>query len=222
MAGFLDRGGFENEAEAGVVASVIVFAAAGEAGFATAEGAHAGDFGAAGGADVEQFTGDSFAAEGELVAAGFVDQAQVGAGLFPFRTVGGDALEWKAGLGDEVGQLVPEGAINFSFANEGKRGVENDAMLGMGSEASGGPQSGRPPDSDPSTQLRAGRRLEEGIDAEFKEMVATKASGRAGSGWFGGGEGEETHPLARSFFGTIWTWRSSRKTRDFAGMLCMR
>jgi hypothetical protein len=137
MAGILDCGGFQNQPEAGIVTSVIVLAAAGEAGFASSEGANAGDFCAAGWAEVDQLAGDGFAAEGELVATGFVNQSKVGASLFPFRTVGGNAAAGVAGLSDEVGQFMSESAVDFGLADERERGVENDAAFGLRGEAGG-------------------------------------------------------------------------------------
>lgn len=71
------------------------------------------------------------------MAAGFVGEAEIAAGLFPFRAMRGDATVGGAGLGHEVGEFVAEGAVHFLLANEREGGIQDERTVAVGGEAGG-------------------------------------------------------------------------------------
>jgi hypothetical protein len=101
------------EAEAGVVFSPIVFAAAFDAGGGVAEGLHAGENGRALWTGVEKFPGDSAALEGKVVAARFMRDSQIGTGFAPFLAMGLDAAAADAVVCEQMGEFMAERALNL-------------------------------------------------------------------------------------------------------------
>src|SRR5688572_17411309 len=82
---------FFDEPEAHIVATAVLAAAAGQAGGAAAHRPNAGHLQAAGRAAVAVFARELAALQREIVAALFIRQAEIGAGLPPFRAVRLDA-----------------------------------------------------------------------------------------------------------------------------------
>lgn len=132
------------ESEAVVVTSSCMVAAAGEAGFAVPERAHAGDFPAAVRAMVE-VPADESAGGGERnrVAALFPGESEIAAGPAPLRSVRFDAATRMPGVGDEVGEFVEEGASKLLGKREQAR-VEEDERAPRVCHARRGPQAGIP------------------------------------------------------------------------------
>lgn len=120
-------------------------AATGEAGDAAAHRADSRDLESAGGAAVKMAAGDLAARKGEVVAAGFIEEAEVAAGLPPLGAVGLDAPP-GAGSGDEVGEFVAQGAVDLGFAEGADAGIEGDAGVAVVGEAGGGAHAGIPKD----------------------------------------------------------------------------
>lgn len=116
-SGGSDRIAGEDEAEAVVVASVIMALAAAVAGGVAGEGPDAVGDEEAGGALVGVFAGDLASGEGKVVAGRFAGDAEIGAGLAPFGAMDFDAAAACAPVGEEVGGLVAERAEDLGMAD---------------------------------------------------------------------------------------------------------
>ncbi len=79
--------------------------------------------------------------EGEIMAARFPGDPKVGAGATPFRSVGCDPAAASAGLGEEVGQLMAQGAIDFRLAVRGEAAIEQNARVAELRPPGGGTES---------------------------------------------------------------------------------
>jgi len=132
------------KAEALVVATAGVGAAALEAGNGAAEWSDALVIAAALGAAVAVTDALAAAREGEIVAALFIDEAEIAACLTPFRAVGLDAPAAGAGAGDEVGELVAEGFVHFFDAELDQARVHSHETLGVIRLAGGGAKAWMP------------------------------------------------------------------------------
>lgn len=122
-------------------------AATGKAGDAAAYRADTWNLESTGGTAVEVAAGYLAAGEREIVAPGFIVQAEVAAGVPPLGAVGLDAPP-GAGSGDEVGELVAQGAVDLGFAEGADAGIEGDAGVAVVGEAGGGAHAGVPEDFD--------------------------------------------------------------------------
>jgi hypothetical protein len=109
---FEDVEGDAKIAVAIVVAAVIVFLAAIETGGASAQWTDSFEEAAAVLAAVGEFGAHLAAFEGKAVAAWFTGDSEVGAGLPPFGTVGGDASAAGAVHADEVGEFVAKDSLD--------------------------------------------------------------------------------------------------------------
>ena len=123
------RSGDFGEAEFVGVAPAIVTAAAGEAGGFSAQWAHAAQFHGAVRAAVEMAGADLPTREREVVAALFIREAEVAAGLLPLASVGCNAAASGAVMREQVGEFVPQRAVDFSVAEIAETGVEIDEIL---------------------------------------------------------------------------------------------
>lgn len=137
-----------HEAEFFVVTAAVVGAAAGEARNAAAEGADAADVLLAGGATVKVPGADLAAREGKVVAALFIGEAEVDAGLLPFGAVGRDAAAACAVVRQEVGEFVAEGFVDFGVAEREELRVQCDELLPVVGETGGGAHAGVPAHAD--------------------------------------------------------------------------
>lgn len=142
------RGGPGHEAEATVVTSAGVGTAAGEASFGAPERTHPPDFASALPTMINVFAfHPARRGKGKSVAAFFAGQTEITAGLAPLGSVRVDHAPRVAGVGDQVGQLMEEGA--GQFLREGKQaGIEqNDRAIQPG-QTGRGAQPGVPAQGD--------------------------------------------------------------------------
>ena len=109
-----------------MVAAAVVFAAAGEASGGAPDGTDAAHFVAAGGTMIAVLAGDLFARQREIVATALILQAKVSTGAPPFGSMGRDAAPAGASVGDEVRELMKEGALDFCVAELPEAWVELD------------------------------------------------------------------------------------------------
>ncbi len=121
-----------------------MFAAAGEAGGFAAEGADAFQFLRAGEAAVEMAGLHLAAGQREGVAALFIVQAEVAAGLLPFGAVRGDAAASGAEVREEMRELVAQRAIHFVGTEIAEARIEGDERL-AGERGAGGAAHARVP-----------------------------------------------------------------------------
>lgn len=127
-----------------VVAAVVMALAAAVAGGVAGEGPDAVGDEAAGWALVGVLAGDLASGEREVVAGGFAGDAEVGAGLAPFRAMDFDAAAAGAPVGEEVGGLVAERAEDLGMADGVEPRIQfNDRGAGAGG-ACGGLEPGVP------------------------------------------------------------------------------
>ena len=134
-----------NEAEAFMVFSFVVSAAAFETGDAAFHRVHACEGGAAFAAGVEVFSLESDALQRQIVASGFVRDAQI-AGR-PGATRGHAAAIVAASgtmLGEKVGKFMTQGSLNFGRRDFDQFGIEGDRLGSPASEAGRRPEPGVP------------------------------------------------------------------------------
>ncbi len=144
LVGVFFRGRQPDEFEPRVVGAVGELLAAAQAGGSASEGTDAFEFGFAVGAEVDVFDGDLASWQGEVVAAGFIGETEVGTGALPLRAMGGDAAFTDAVLGNEVGQFVEERTFDLVGSEGLELGIEeNDGELWVG-KAGGAPHPGVP------------------------------------------------------------------------------
>lgn len=164
-----------DEAAAGVVEATEVAAAAEAAGGGAFEGADAGVEFAAEDAAVEVFSGGAArAGQVEGVAARFAGDAEVGAGFAPFAAVGGGAA--VAVAGEDVGEFVEEGALDFVVADLKEGWVEVDGVAAEVGPAGGGAEAVVPGDAHRGLWVAA-EGGEECAGAGFEEGVTPECVG---------------------------------------------
>jgi hypothetical protein len=96
-----------------MVFSLIVPAAALEAGDMALHRADAGESGAAFAAGIKVSPLETNAFQGKVVAPGLVRYAEILAGLAPFDPVGRNLTATDAMLGQKVGELMAQGALDL-------------------------------------------------------------------------------------------------------------
>ena len=129
-----------------MVAAGVEEATAAEAGGFIFERADAGDDSEAILAAIKVTPGDDSGGEGEVMAAGFVGDPEVDAGLFPFGAVRADAASSCAYLGEEMGEFMAESSIDFVGAEKEESRIEGDDCGGKLGGACGAAHLGIPAD----------------------------------------------------------------------------
>lgn len=127
-----------------MVFSFIVPSAAFEASDAAFHCMHPGECGAAFAAGVEIFSLEADAFQREIVAPGFVWNAQIAASLTPLGAMRCDVPASGAMLGEEVGELMPQGSLNFGRRDFDQFRIEGNRLGSPASEAGGRPEPGFP------------------------------------------------------------------------------
>ena len=156
-----------------MVFSFIVLSAAFEAGDAAFHCMHPGECGAAFAAGVEIFSLEADAFQREIVAPGFVWNAQIAASLAPLGAMRCDVPASGAMLGEKVGELMPQGSLNFGRRDFDKFRIEGDHLCPPAGEAGGRPEPGVPFDG--HVELPATGRAQELATKLFEEEVALEA-----------------------------------------------
>ncbi len=166
-----------------VVAAVAVALAAAVAGRVAGEGTDAAGDQEAGRALIGVFAGDLASRKREIVAGWFARDAEVGAGLPPFRTMDFDAAAAGAPVGKEVGGFVAQCPEHLGMADGVEPRIEfNDRGAGAGC-ARGRLQAGIPDD---------GKALGDGAGSGVVEPgggEGGEAGIRSGEGGVGGRKG---------------------------------
>lgn len=88
------------------------------------------------------------AGKGEAMGCGFAWDSEIVAGFLPFRTVGVDFRATGAFVGDEVGEFVAQGALDFIGGNFVQTRVEFDQGTGPKSATGAGSHAGIPRNDD--------------------------------------------------------------------------
>jgi hypothetical protein len=136
------------------------------------EGFDATHFEFAGGTLVKELAFAGAAGEGQGVAGTFVGNAEIGAGLAPFVAVGFNTAASGAGISDEVGDLMFEGAHDLAF-EAGQFGVEFDHPLWPLRITGGASQAGIPVNLKPDGTFVLTEIIEPLTGLLFENGVAT-------------------------------------------------
>ena len=126
-----------DKSEAGVVAAPVMGTAALHAGGVAAERADALELEAAAGAFVKVARLHPVARQRKVVRSLFTRQAEVGAGLLPFLSVGIDPLSSHTILSEEVRELVAQRAIDLVVSKDRQPRIERDQVTAGKSHARG-------------------------------------------------------------------------------------
>lgn len=198
LSGWSDWIAGENEAEAVVVAALIVALAAAVAGGVAGEGADAVGDEEAGRALVAVLAGDLASGKWEVVAGRFAGDAEIGAGLAPFRAMDFDAAAAGAPVGEEVSGFVAEGAEDLGMADGVEAWIQfNHRGAGAGG-ACGGLKPGIPDDGEALGDW-GGSRVGEPCGGDGGE-AGVRACERWVGGWgesIGGAAGKPGRSAAR-------------------------
>jgi hypothetical protein len=151
-----------------------VSAAAFEAGHAAFHCVHASEGRAAFPAGVEESSLESDALERQIVASGFVWNAQIVASLAPLGAMRGDRAASDTILGKKVGKFMSERPLNFGRRDFDQLGIERDCLRPPASEPRRRSEAGVPLDGD--IEFRATGRAQEMPAEFFQEDVAVEAS----------------------------------------------
>jgi len=162
-----------NEAEAFMVLSLVVPSATHETGDAALYSMNARQCGAAFAAGVEIFSLEANAFQREIVAPGFVWNAQIAASLTPLGAMRCDVPASGAMLGEKVGELMPQGSLNFGRRDFDQFRIEGDRLCPPAREAGGRPKPGVPFDG--HIELLATGCTKELATKLFEEEVALEA-----------------------------------------------
>lgn len=162
-----------NEAEAFMVFSVVVPAAAFETGDTAFHRMHARECGAAFAAGVEISSLEADAFQREIVAPGFVWNAQIAASPSPLGAVRSDVPASGTMLGEKVRELMTQGPLNFGRRDFDQFRVEGDRLCPPAREAGGRPEPGVPFDG--HIELPATGCTKELATKLFEEEVALEA-----------------------------------------------
>lgn len=119
----------ETQFEAFVVTPAIKGAATGKTGRAPPQPPGTPEIAPATGTGVKVAPLQPANREGQVVAARFIRDPEIGAGAAPFLPVRRDPAPSGAGLREEMRQLVAQGAIDLALAVRGQAAVENHARL---------------------------------------------------------------------------------------------
>jgi hypothetical protein len=160
------------EAEAGVVFSAIVFAAALDAGGFLTQGLNAGQHGVALGAGVEKLACDFATFEGEFVTTGLIRDAKIRASLAPLDPMGFDAAATGAVLGEKVREFVTQGSLHLGGRNLDELGIQQNHAFAEHRHACGGTQSGIPINA--RVKIPATDRLEKLIGKILQQGILTQ------------------------------------------------
>lgn len=152
----------------------VVSAAAFEAGHAAFHCVHASEGRAAFPAGVEESSLESDALERQVVASGFLWNAQIVASLAPLGAMRGDRAASDTILGKKVGKFMSERPLNFGRRDLDKLGIERDGLRSPASEPRRRPEARVPLDGD--IEFRATGRAQEMPAEFFQEDVAVEAS----------------------------------------------
>ncbi len=112
------------KAEPFVVLSPGVFFTAGQTGRFAFEGADPGQFGAAGRTLVKVGTADVAFGKREVVAATFIWEAKVNAGLAPLGAMGGNAPTAHPRMGNQMGQFMAQRPVHLFGAKTDEARIE--------------------------------------------------------------------------------------------------
>ncbi len=127
-----------------MIAAAIKGAATGQAGRGTPQRPGAREFPPAMRTAITIAARQAADGEGELMAARFPRDPEIGAGTPPIRSVRGEAAAAGAKLGQEMGQLVAQGAIDLGRAVGGQARIQKHPTAGKFGPAGGGTQAPRP------------------------------------------------------------------------------
>jgi hypothetical protein len=108
-----------------VVFAAIVLSAAFDAGSLAAENLHAGKDRGALGAGVEKLPHDAAAFEREIMATRLIGNSEIRASLVPLLAMGFDTATTDTVLGQEMSQLVAQGALDFCGRNLQELRIQN-------------------------------------------------------------------------------------------------
>jgi len=110
--------------------------------------------------------------EGQIVAARFTANPQIGAGPPPFHPMGRDATAAGTKLCKEVRQLMAKSSVNLSLAVSGETAVEQNAGGPGFRAAGGGAKTSRPFNANLRGQS-SGAMLEEKVPGQrFEQRIA--------------------------------------------------
>lgn len=158
-----------------MVSSFVVSAAAFEAGHTAFHGVHTSEGRAAFAAGVEEFSLEPDALEREVMAPGFVWDAQIPASLAPLGAMRSDGAASDAMLGKKMGKFVSQSPLNFERRDLDQLGIEGDCPGTPASEPGRCSKAGIPLDS--HIEFRATGRPQEMPAELFQKDVAVQASG---------------------------------------------
>ncbi len=178
------------ELVATIVTAAIEFPAAGQAGGGAPERASAREFASAMRADINITALQPASRKWQIVTARFAGDPEVRAGLAPLGSMRRDPPAAGPGLGEEMRQLMAQGAVHFRFAVHAETTVQEYARAPIFGAARRGPQPGGPFYHDPRGQSRRAL-LEEKITRQSLERRI--ATGRSR----GEGRGERKFELAK-------------------------
>ncbi len=185
------RGGPGHKAEIAVVTAAGVGAAAGETGFGAPERTHAPHFAAALRTMINVFAFHaSRRGKWKGVAAFFVRQPEVTAGLAPFGSVRVYHAPRVAGVGHQVGEFMEKSA--GQFLREGKQaGIKQDDRAIESGQTGRGAQAGVPAQGDSGGQSRQLESI--GPSACFDLHVPQHLGRMEGAGLEGAGVWSRVH-----------------------------
>jgi len=112
-------------------------------------------------AAIDKTPGDFSPGQREIVAALFVGQSEIPAGLLPLGAVRRDAAPSDPMVREEVGEFVAQGAVNFVGAKFVEARVERDQRFSRVGRARGAAHARIPSDRHPTCQIVAGQRSQE-------------------------------------------------------------
>jgi hypothetical protein len=142
-----------------MVFSIVVPAAAFEAGDPAFHRLDTRESSATFATGVEKFSFEADALEREIVTPGFVGDAKIAASLTPLETMRSDRAAAGAELGKKVGEFVPQRSLHFGRRDFDELGVKRDCLGAPAGESGCGPEPGIPLDG--HLELRASGRAEE-------------------------------------------------------------
>lgn len=159
-----------NKAEAIMVFSFVVPATAFETGDAALHRMHTRECGAAFPAGVEVSSLESNALQRQIVASGFVWDTEIAASLTPLGAMRSNVPASGAILGQEVGELMTQGSLNFGGRDFDEFRIQRDCLCPPAGESGGRPEPGVPFDC--HGEVRATSGTQELAAKLFEEDVA--------------------------------------------------
>ena len=132
-------------------------------------------------AAIDKTPGDFSPGQRQIVAALFVGQPEIPAGLLPLGAVRGDAAPSDPMVREQMGEFVAQGAVNFVGAKFVEARVERDQRFSGVGRARGAAHARIPSDLDAACQVVARQRSQE-IARGFLKRDRAVVRSRGGRG----------------------------------------